>query len=165
MPASEGLFDCRGSASELDRAATAVAGPVPVILVSPEVGAAASVHALAPAQGDYTAAPGANSFVRCGIRSRYRPLAVRVLGDFHRSCFPLVLPHLTPVYGRLPLFVASRLPGNTPTLFIDFQRNKENDNEKEAVTSWPVPLAVVQRLRYSDTLLGAGDGPLPRSIC
>jgi hypothetical protein len=34
----------------LDRATTAVPGAIPVILMSPEVGAAAIVHALAPAQ-------------------------------------------------------------------------------------------------------------------
>ena len=36
---------------------------------------------------------------------------------FIRAFLPLEPAHLTPVYGRLPVFIAGSLPGNTPTLF------------------------------------------------
>jgi hypothetical protein len=38
--------------------------------------------------------------------------------------FSLELPHLTPVYGRSPLFVACSLPDNSPTFFTQLSKKK-----------------------------------------
>jgi hypothetical protein len=76
---------------------------------------------------------------------------------FIRAFLPLEPAHLTPVYGRLPVFIAGSLPGNTPTLFTQLSKKKGKCNEKETAASWSMTLAVVQRLRHFDPFLGTSD--------
>ena len=84
----------------LDGMTTAVTSPILVILMSPKVNTFPT-HTLTPTKRNQPGTMGAHGFVRCGVGSRNRLLALGVLGNFHcwatfiQAVLLLALPYLT----------------------------------------------------------------------